>query len=519
MPHSDSFFGMNSIPEDFLDFGTTPGHNPSFSASSDIDMDFGSPFMPTIDNDFIDPTTIGGQEDTSNASTPVQSNVGRVWPGMHQQQAAIAKAQAQEQQKQQQARAAQQSQSKHHARNSSSSTRPTDPIVEERISRLLSQMRQSSVSSIDDGTGSSNINSTSTHLTRSRKDEEDMDEDERLLASEEGKKLSSKERRQLRNKVSARAFRSRRKGTNPSQLIILSYANFGAEYIGQLEGEVAGKVKEADDLRVENEALRAENIRLTDLTRMLLSSPAFSTFLDDLSNNNNPKASAAIAASVAEHASSTTPPQSQQSRKDPNPSQYSQQQNQNQGSMHVGMALLPDDHMNFSAFEPSNNTWNSTMDLGFNNAQVFSVREVPQGPAVDHVDIGLLSGKSSNSVGYYSTDDSKDEAPVLKDVPAPPAIDTETKDIGQINEDVELDESNPAFALFVDCPASPATAKADEYRVFGEIEPEKALAHLDLVVDDGDEEVVDSATVARFRRMCAGVEAISARISAVTSHL
>lgn len=39
-----------------------------------------------------------------------------------------------------------------------------------------------------------------------------MDEDERLLASEEGKKLSSKERRQLRNKVSARAFRSRRKG-------------------------------------------------------------------------------------------------------------------------------------------------------------------------------------------------------------------------------------------------------------------------------------------------------------------
>ena len=33
-----------------------------------------------------------------------------------------------------------------------------------------------------------------------------------FLASEEGKKLSSKERRQLRNKVSARAFRSRRKG-------------------------------------------------------------------------------------------------------------------------------------------------------------------------------------------------------------------------------------------------------------------------------------------------------------------
>jgi hypothetical protein len=56
------------------------------------------------------------------------------------------------------------------------------------------------------------------NLPRSKKEEDDMDEDERLLASEEGKKLSSKERRQLRNKVSARAFRSRRKGMSPRQI-------------------------------------------------------------------------------------------------------------------------------------------------------------------------------------------------------------------------------------------------------------------------------------------------------------
>lgn len=49
-------------------------------------------------------------------------------------------------------------------------------------------------------------------IAKLKKQEEEMDSDERLLASEEGKKLSSKERRQLRNKVSARAFRSRRKG-------------------------------------------------------------------------------------------------------------------------------------------------------------------------------------------------------------------------------------------------------------------------------------------------------------------
>ena len=74
-------------------------------------------------------------------------------------------------------------------------------------------MRRSSVaSSNDDDAATPTGNGTLSHGARMRKDEEDMDEDERLLASEEGKKLSSKERRQLRNKVSARAFRSRRKG-------------------------------------------------------------------------------------------------------------------------------------------------------------------------------------------------------------------------------------------------------------------------------------------------------------------
>lgn len=86
--------------------------------------------------------------------------------------------------------------------------RNSDPVVEERISRLLQQIRQSSMSSPSDSPSPSLL----PQMAKAKKEEQDMDEDERLLASEEGKKLSSKERRQLRNKVSARAFRSRRKG-------------------------------------------------------------------------------------------------------------------------------------------------------------------------------------------------------------------------------------------------------------------------------------------------------------------
>ena len=204
---TDGYFGMNTgiaMTDDVFDFNCVPSHNPSFSSSTDMEVDFDSPlsdlFAPqTSKPDFVNPSALGGQEDLSPSSTPVQSQVGRLWPGMHQQQARPAPPQIVVPQRHQAARAP-----------ASSSRSAADPVVEERISRLLNQMRQSSVSSSHDD--ESSTPTANHHMARHRKDEEDMDEDERLLASEEGKKLSSKERRQLRNKVSARAFRSRRKG-------------------------------------------------------------------------------------------------------------------------------------------------------------------------------------------------------------------------------------------------------------------------------------------------------------------
>ena len=210
---SDGYFGLNNT-DDFVDFGTAPNR----SSSGDMDLDYrGSPLDPTsAGTDFINPAAIVGEDITIQA-TPSQIHPGRIYPGMHQQ-AALAKAQAEAQQKQQQAISQHQcNASGHHSRQSSRNGRnarpPTDPHVEESISRLLNQMRHSSVtSSNDDDAITPTANGSQSHLSRTKKDEEDMDEDERLLASEEGKKLSSKERRQLRNKVSARAFRSRRKG-------------------------------------------------------------------------------------------------------------------------------------------------------------------------------------------------------------------------------------------------------------------------------------------------------------------
>lgn len=207
-------FEMNT--GDDFDFSSSTGYN-SYNPTS-MNIGFGSATQSLLtqpvdglDADYVDPSAIGGQETTPQPPK-------RAYPGMHQQQAALAKAQAEQKKKEletQKQKAAVASSSRPSGpRPAGNANRPpTDPIVEGKISQLLNQMRHNSVgSSNEEDPSTPTASGSNSHGCRIKKDEDDMDEDERLLASEEGKKLSSKERRQLRNKVSARAFRSRRKG-------------------------------------------------------------------------------------------------------------------------------------------------------------------------------------------------------------------------------------------------------------------------------------------------------------------
>lgn len=189
-------------PEDELfDFNTSPSQ--ATIGASEIEMGFDSPSDTQNFFSTVNPSTI--EQDANNMASPsVASSVGRLWPGAHSQ-AALAKAQAQQRQNmmQQQQQMRQPSQQPTKARGKG--PQQTDPLVEQKITQLLNSMRAKPASPDANQANLAN-------LQRAKKEDEDMDEDERLLASEEGKKLSSKERRQLRNKVSARAFRSRRKG-------------------------------------------------------------------------------------------------------------------------------------------------------------------------------------------------------------------------------------------------------------------------------------------------------------------
>ncbi|KAJ6160382.1 hypothetical protein N7470_003778 [Penicillium chermesinum] len=462
-----------------FDFNTVPARNPS---EMDVESDSMSsnPYFysaTAVKNQYIDPNALGGHE---LAQVGPSTQVGRMYPGMHQQQAAMAKA-AQQQKQNEMIRHQMQQQQRRPgdvpAATPNRGTRNPDPVVEERISQLLQQMRQRAVAA---GEASPDPSSDLPHLSKSKKDEAEMDEDERLLASEEGKKLSSKERRQLRNKVSARAFRSRRK-----------------EYIGQLESEVAARTNEAHDLRMENRSLYEENARLNDLARMLLGSPHFANFLNEMPDS--------IPAQVQAHQQPQQPQQPQQQPQQVNvPKQDAAPRGpefQLQQTPQANMMMAPSQGMDASMI--NNSGWNSGIDMNFGNPSVFAVLDVPEGPALD---VEALSGKSSSPIG--APEPAKDMAPVIGHLENEES--TQKTDVGVLNPDVEIDESDPAFALFVDSPAPPTVAGAE--RAFDGVGSEKPDAHYELVVDTTNSQ-------ARLNMLCSSMEAAFERVSALTSHL
>lgn len=478
----EEYLGMSN--PDF-DFNTSPSQH-----TVDMDMEFDSP----ADNSFffgstVNPSIIGGQDSQGLPSpSPLSSSASgptRVWPGMHQQQAALAKAQAQQKMQQQIIQQRQQPPPQQAKHQRSKSNQPSDPIVEQKITQLLNSMRAKP------SNGEAQSQSPVLHPPRSKKDEEDMDEDERLLASEEGKKLTSKERRQLRNKVSARAFRSRRK-----------------EYITQLESEIAAKVTENGDLRAHNRALQDENKRLQDLTRMLLSSPSFSDFLDRLSSNPSQLPQPPQPAQAEQR------PESRQMPKDVNP--YATQQHRQQ----IGMAMIPEQTMDFSGLALD------TDIAGFNfQPQVYAVMETPE-IVLPSIEPSVLSGKTSNFIGEtFESDGEKISAPVITcpEVFEEEKLDAPATPITPVLSDPEF-ENDPAFALYNDSPATtvsltePLQIDLDSLAdrdIFGGIETEKALARYELV-DAADEEAQAAVATFRLERMTARLDSMMEQLASLS---
>ena len=265
---------------------------------------------------------------------------------------------------------------------------------------------------------------------------------------------------------------------------------------------------ENGELRAENRALADENKRLGDLTRMLLSSPSFSTFLNDLSANPQ----------------SIAPPQPQQTVQ---PQQQQQQQQRqlpkdinpysNQSTMpnqQIGFAMMPESNLDYSML-----TMDPIVDGFTYQPQVYTVLETPQ-PTID---FSMLSGKTTNFVGEkFDSDDEKSEMPVIERAPAAVVEKSQDAVAAPVDEDFEND---PMFALYHDSPAAELatpveidTEALSDVDIFGGIEPEKAFARYELV--DATEEKAEAArSMARVDRICSSLDSLTARLESLMSSL
>ena len=178
---------------------------------------------------------------------------------------------------------------------------------------------------------------------------------------------------------------------------------------------------------------------------------------------------------------------------------------------------IPESQMQFPAMDSTNNNWNVGTDFNF-NTQIFAVTELPQGPAVDTINTSVLSGKSEEPLMPASSFEEKTES--IPSIEVPPSVKLDEPTF-EGRDDVELDESDPAFALFTSAPspASPSCAAPTEpvYQLFGSIDFGKAIERFDIVVEnergqDNPDGIVSAATMARFERYCASLDASLERL-------
>ena len=243
-----------------------------------------------------------------------------------------------------------------------------------------------------------------------------------------------------------------------------------------------------------------ENRRLSDLTRMLLSSPSFSNFLEHLSANPQ---------SIPHPESQREEDTLRQLPKDVNP--YSAGQvNQHQ----VDMAMIPDQNIEFSTI---------AMDAGMPDGFAFqpqvynAVVETPP-----EIDATVLSGKSSNFVTPEEDEEEcKDavvfgcpEKAVAPETPADICTPEIQDDFDEDDETLDLFRPRPAPYTVSSQSTTMPLSEDGEDNIFGAIESDKVFARYELV--EPSEAEVQAATeemaILTFERSCSRLEACLKRL-------
>lgn len=185
-----------------------------------------------------------------------------------------------------------------------------------------------------------------------------------------------------------------------------------------------------------------ENTRLTDLTKMLLSSQSFSGFLQELSNSgvtNTVQQHNSQQQQTSQQSQPQQQPQPHPTRKDvPTHEAARQMQMQNHGNhMQVGMTLIPETPIDMSVFD-GHHSWSNVVPS--NNFQVFAVTELPEPPKLD------MSSITEKSAGVKPMRSSNKDLPHLSCLPEPAVSRTESPVVERSN-DLYVEESFVSITL------------------------------------------------------------------------
>ena len=255
--------------------------------------------------------------------------------------------------------------------------------------------------------------------------------------------------------------------------------------------------------------LEDENGQLNNLTRMLLASPAFSEWVKDAGTEAMSSSSGAPYAPVVKTESTPLPSQRDVNAHDP------AAQNAQAGQpdpTYVGMTMIPEHPTELSIFEANTNAWANTLDFSLFDTPVYAVTSLPEGPMIEQFVPSSNFEKGTESALPLPGGDFKMDAPLIEPMPESADIAKTPEVATSAAEDVDFDESDPAFALYADCPPTTASpAGSLEQPILGNVELEKAFGRLELIVETDLTISCDtnSATLERFERLCASVEALS----------
>jgi hypothetical protein len=283
------------------------------------------------------------------------------------------------------------------------------------------------------------------------------------------------------------------------------------EYISQLEGEVAAKTSEVNDLKMQNRALAEENARFRALAEKLLRHQAFHPFLDELSRDP------ALAESVSKMAQGPSTQSQPPDAKDVDPYSAQSQSFIPQDNQHVGMALLPEPQVDFSSLNlGGNGNWVMQQARGlpmFQQPQVFAVLEVPE---PEPLDLSAITGKGEPVLPTF--DEEKADYPefetpstIKDDIPSVP----ESKTTRPADEEKEWDfpEDDESVALYANTRSTPKPVSS-ESSIAVAIAPLSEKQHFELVVVSEEH---NTRLQERLKKMIAKLDVTCNRIAALTA--